>query len=198
MVLALEGPGAAVLQRERPAAVAADVEEGAEHAVPPAHHDHRIVGHRRDEVLALLRHLRRMPDVLPGPGKDQLAVDRVETRVGVPRGRNGVRTRKRRTRERGGVDGCKLGAVTLRCQLPVFPWNPAMRLAPLIATLLLAAAKYAAMSAASWSSIGKLGMRMPLNIFGRSGSTFLRKLNSQVCWILLPSPRRLGGASVVI
>ena len=28
---------------------------------------------------------------------------------------------------------------------------------------------------------------------GRSGSTFCRKLNSQSCWILLPSPRRSAG-----
>ena len=84
MILALERPGAAVLQRERPAAVAADVEEGAQHAVPAAHYDYRIIRHRGDEVLPLRRHLRRVSHVLPRARKDQLAVDRVEARVGVP------------------------------------------------------------------------------------------------------------------
>jgi hypothetical protein len=64
--------------------------------------------------------------------------------------------------------------------------------------------KYAATARASSSVIGKLGMRISTFFpagglsSGRSGSTCLRKLNSHACWILFPSPRRLGGARVAI
>src|SRR5204862_7485167 len=57
--------------------------------------------------------------------------------------------------------------------------------------------KYAMIADQSSSLAGKLGMRMPSKIFGRICTTFLKKLNSQLCWILLPSPRREGGARSV-
>src|SRR5256885_503700 len=50
----------------------------------------------------------------------------------------------------------------------------------------------------SWSndsSHGKVGMRILGS--GRNGSTFFRNRYSHEYWILLPSPRRLGGAKLL-
>ena len=65
VVLADQHVGVAVLHRQRAAAVAADVEEGAQRAILPAYYDDRLPRDVGDRVVAGPRQLVRVGHVLP-------------------------------------------------------------------------------------------------------------------------------------
>src|SRR5205823_752598 len=83
VVRALQGLAALLAFREREAAVPADVDETAQHAVAVTRDDDRRPAGRCREV-ARLRDLSRVPDVLPRRTKDPVAFPTQDLRVGEP------------------------------------------------------------------------------------------------------------------
>ncbi len=86
VVGALQRLAAAGLARDRVGAMAADVDERAQHSFPVAGDDDRDVAGVRREVGRRLRHLLGGAGVLPGAGEDALALERGDAFVRVPGG----------------------------------------------------------------------------------------------------------------
>jgi hypothetical protein len=76
---------ARLLQADAAAAVAAQVEEGADLAVPAAHQDDRFAGDLVGDVIAVPGNARGMVDEQPLPGDDPLDVALEDRRIGVER-----------------------------------------------------------------------------------------------------------------
>ena len=93
--------------------------------------------------------------------------------------------------------GCVVGPATARCSLMYFTTGSRsfLRSRDSFVEIWL---KYAMIEVHSSSVAGNDGMRIVLKILGRICTTFLKKLNSHSCWILFPSPRRLGGARTMM
>src|SRR5262249_42552229 len=90
--------------KQRVRAVAADVVEGAQLPILPAHDEDALIGNRACEIVARLRQVARMALENPAAIEDRLMLGAIDRRIEIPFGRQGEGTLRGRI-EASGIEG---------------------------------------------------------------------------------------------